>query len=188
MHYRGSLCHERNNQCSITFGTPSNQPSTHKPQLHITSPTTCRLDVAANIEPKVPLPQPIINFGTRKLAGMLLFYLQKHVRVCDVFIRVLCVAHGLHSRVEEMTSSPLPLPPKKKPKHAPTPTHTCIHKCTNMYRPTASDGTLSTTHTHGACGAARFTGTTSSPVCSPSAWTGYVSVCESVWVFVYACV
>ena len=34
----------------------------------------------ANIEPKVPLPQPVINFGTRKLAGMLLFYLQKHVR------------------------------------------------------------------------------------------------------------
>ena len=49
-------------------------------QLRIDSPTACRLDVVANIEPKVPLPQPIINFGTRKLAGMLLFYLQKHVR------------------------------------------------------------------------------------------------------------
>lgn len=52
----------------------------HAKQLRIDSPTACRLDVVANIEPKVPLPQPIINFGTRKLAGMLLFYLQKHVR------------------------------------------------------------------------------------------------------------
>jgi hypothetical protein len=49
-------------------------------QIRMTGTTTAEVHVIANIAPKVPLPQPVINFGTRKLAGMLLYYMRIQVR------------------------------------------------------------------------------------------------------------
>ena len=41
------------------------------------SKTSGTVSIVANIDPKCPLPQSLINFGTKKLAGVLLYYLIK---------------------------------------------------------------------------------------------------------------
>lgn len=44
--------------------------------MRLTSPTTCFVQIIATMQPHLPLPQSLINLGTRKLAGVFLYYLQ----------------------------------------------------------------------------------------------------------------
>ncbi|CAN0045210.1 unnamed protein product [Scytosiphon promiscuus] len=48
-----------------------------KAKIEVLSPTSARTSVVANIDPKAPVPQAVVNFVVRKVAGMFLYYLKQ---------------------------------------------------------------------------------------------------------------
>lgn len=59
-----------------SFPRPCDVCGWHRCQVRLTSPTTCFVQIIATMQPHLPLPQSLINLGTRKLAGVFLYYLQ----------------------------------------------------------------------------------------------------------------